>query len=64
MSRLETTILEFDSYKAVELTVEEKEVNEFFFVTIDKAIVGLNEHKVLSEAKDEVAYIIGDAFIE
>lgn len=61
---LEATILEFNGYKTVELAVKEEEVDEFLFVTIDKAVVGLDEHEVLSEAEDEVAYVVGDALVE
>lgn len=64
MCRLETAVLEFNSYEAVELAIEEEEVDELLFVTIDKSVVGLDEHEVLSEAEDEVAYVVGDALVE
>ena len=64
MSRLKTAVLEFNGYKTVELAVEEKEVDELLFVTIDKTVVWLDKHKVLSESKDEVAYVVGDTLVE
>ena len=64
MGWLEATILEFNGYETVELAVEEEEVDELFFIAIDKTVVGLDEHEVLSEAEDEVAYVVGDALVE
>ena len=64
MGWLEATILEFNGYETVELAVEEEEVDELFFIAIDKTVVGLDEHEVLSEAEDEVAYVVRDALVE
>ena len=64
MSRLEATVLEFNGYEAVELSIEEEEIDELLFVSIDQSVVGLDEHEVLPETKDEVAYIVGDALVE
>ena len=64
MGGLEATILEFYSHKTIELAVEKEVVDKLFLVTIDKTVVGLDEHEVLSEAEDEVAYVVRDALVE
>ena len=64
MSRLKSAVLEFNGYETVELAIEEEEVDKLFFVTIGKTVVGLDKHEILPETKDEVAYVVRNAFVE
>ncbi len=64
MSGLEATILEFYGYETIKLTIKEKKIDKLLFITIYKAIVGLNEYEILSETKNKITYIVGNTLVE
>lgn len=58
MGWLETGIFEFHRNQGIKLAIEKQQVNVFLFFSDHDPILFLQKHKVLSKAKDKVAYIL------